>query len=405
MDENNKQNLKKVIFGIIIVGIIGGITIGFVIAYNNVKISNDLQTDKNTNSQKNVPNTSSSVDVQNSKNVNITKGGTYNLSGSYETITINTEEDVTLNLNSVEITSASGPAINVVEADTVTIILSGQNKITATTTEDLDGAIYSKADLVFLGTGSLEVKSNFDGIVSKDTLVIKNGTYVVNADDDGIRGKDSVEIENGTFTIKAGDNGIKSTNEDDANLGYIHIKGGTYNIDAENDGIHSMMNLTIDGGTFTITCKDDAIHANGMVEINNGTFEITAGEGIEATYVKINDGNINISASDDGINAGNKSDKYSVTIEINGGYITIKMGQGDTDGIDSNGNLYINGGTINVTGNSPFDYDGKAEYNGGTLIVNGEETDTITNQFGGGMPGEFNMNGMIPNMGGPQGKR
>ena len=65
------------------------------------------------------------------------------------------------------------------------------------------------------------------------------------------------------------------------------------------------------------------------------------------------------------------------------------MGQGDTDGIDSNGNIYINGGTINITGNSPFDYDGTAKYNGGTLIVNGSQTNIITNQMmgGGGMNG------------------
>ena len=63
------------------------------------------------------------------------------------------------------------------------------------------------------------------------------------------------------------------------------------------------------------------------------------------------------------------------------------MANGDTDGIDSNGNLYINGGTINITCNSPFDYDGKAEYNGGILIVNGTKTNEITNQMmGGGMP-------------------
>ena len=77
------------------------------------------------------------------------------------------------------------------------------------------------------------------------------------------------------------------------------------------------------------------------------------------------------------------------------------MGQGDTDGIDSNGDLYINGGTIDVTCNSPFDYDGKAEYNGGTLIVNGTKTDTITNQMmGGGMRGgnpmQMNQNGEMP---------
>ena len=36
---------------------------------------------------------------------------------------------------------------------------------------------------------------------------------------------------------------------------------------------------------------------------------------------------------------------------------------------------------------SPFDYDGNCEKNGGTIIVNGEETDTITNQMMGGGSG------------------
>ena len=51
-------------------------------------------------------------------------------------------------------------------------------------------------------------------------------------------------------------------------------------------------------------------------------------------------------------------------------------------------------GTINITGNSPFDYDGEAKYTGGTMIVNGSETTTITNQFmtggmQGGAPGQM----------------
>lgn len=73
------------------------------------------------------------------------------------------------------------------------------------------------------------------------------------------------------------------------------------------------------------------------------------------------------------------------------------MSSGDTDAIDSNGNLYINGGTINITGNSPFDYDGEAKYTGGKLIVNGKETTELTNQFMGGMQ-DRNMNGG-PNQG------
>ena len=60
------------------------------------------------------------------------------------------------------------------------------------------------------------------------------------------------------------------------------------------------------------------------------------------------------------------------------------MGAGDTDGIDSNGNLYINGGSINITAQSPFDYDGTGKYTGGTLIVNGTQTTVLQNQQMGG---------------------
>ena len=113
-------------------------------------------------------------------------------------------------------------------------------------------------------------------------------------------------------------------------------------------------------------------------------------EGIEATYIKINDGNISISASDDGINATNKSKEYETLVEINGGNINITMGAGDTDGVDSNGNIIINGGTISVTGNSTFDYDGTGTINGGTVIVNGETVTSLPNQMMGG-PGMGNM--------------
>ena len=70
------------------------------------------------------------------------------------------------------------------------------------------------------------------------------------------------------------------------------------------------------------------------------------------------------------------------------------MAQGDTDGIDSNGDLTITGGTINITGQSAFDYDGTATYTGGTLIVNGEEIHELTNQMmGPGGMGPGGMNG------------
>ncbi|MBQ8952533.1 MAG: carbohydrate-binding domain-containing protein, partial [Clostridia bacterium] len=145
-----------------------------------------------------------------------------------------------------------------------------------------------------------------------------------------------------------------------------------------------------------------AIHANSVVQIDGGSLTITAAEGIEATYIQINGGAISIQASDDGINAAQKSKAYTATVEINDGDITVVMGVGDTDGIDSNGNIIVNGGTVNVTGNSTFDYDGTAQYNGGTIIVNGQQVNAIPNQMMGGRGG---MNSGRGSMGGGKGGR
>jgi hypothetical protein len=35
-------------------------------------------------------------------------------------------------------------------------------------------------------------------------------------------------------------------------------------------------------------------------------------------------------------------------VEISGGTVTITMGAGDTDGVDSNGDILITGGTVSV---------------------------------------------------------
>ena len=152
-----------------------------------------------------------------------------------------------------------------------------------------------------------------------------------------------------------------------------------------------------------ITAGSDGIQATTITQIDGGDITISGSEGIEATYVQINGGTIKISASDDGINGSAKSSAYSVRVEINGGDITIDMGQGDTDGIDSNGDIYINGGTVSVNGQSPFDYDGQGQLNGGTVIVNGSETTELTNQFGGGMGGPGGMQGGPGGMGGSGG--
>ena len=329
--------------------------------------------------------------------IKITAAGTYYFTGTSSDANIvveaDKEADVILVFDNANITSTNTAVINGIKANTITVNLAegSTNTFTDSSTytvftedDEPNATVFSKTDLVINGSGKLIINANYkDGIASKDNLKIVNTNIQVTSADDGIRGKDSITIKNSNITINAKGDGIKATSEE-AELGYI----------------------VIDGGTYTINSGDDGIHAVGMIVINDGTFNITAAEGIEATYIKINGGTINISASDDGINAANKSSYYSIAVEINGGYITIKMGAGDTDAIDSNGNIYINGGTIDITGNSAFDYDGKAEYNGGTLIVNGTQTNTITNQFmGGGMNGgrQMNQNGGMMQGDMPQG--
>lgn len=65
----------------------------------------------------------------------------------------------------------------------------------------------------------------------------------------------------------------------------------------------------------------------------------------------------------------------------------MKVADGDTDAIDSNGDLIINGGTINLAGQSTIDFDGNGELNGGTLILNGQQVSALPAQMmGGGQP-------------------
>ena len=333
---------------------------------------------------------SSAVSVSGSA-VTITEAGTYILSGTlengYVVVNVSKEDKVQLVLSGVDINSDTFAAIYVVSADKVFITLADgtENRLSNGGSyvniddNNVDAVIFSKDDLTLNGSGTLTVTSPVGhGITSKDDLVITGGTYVITAAKHGIEANDSLAVSDGSFTVRAGKDGVHVENDDDDTL----------------------ENIYIGNGIFSITCGDDGVHANTLIVIDGGAFDITAAEGIEATYITINDGDIKITASDDGINAARKSAAYTPTVEINGGSVTISMGTGDTDGVDSNGNIVMNGGTVNITGNSSFDYDGSAQYNGGTIVVNGQQLSYIPNQMMGG-----GMGGMQGGMGGRGGRR
>ncbi|MDO5439604.1 MAG: carbohydrate-binding domain-containing protein [Erysipelotrichaceae bacterium] len=380
----------------------------------------------------------------------ITNAGTYTLSGELKgSVIVDVSEKKTVNLilDNVTIDSGDFAAIYVIEAEEVVITLADGSVNTLSDSgetytlideNDVDALIYSKADLSFEGNGTLVLNAGYKhGIVSKDDLILNGGTYEITAANHAIEGKDCVEIYDGSYTLTSGTDAISSDNEEDADRGYVLIhngsfkinsasdgiyafnyltiedgefeltttgkaiksdtqitlNNGTYTIDSADDGIHTDGSITIEDGSYTIDSDDDAIHADYMLTINGGTFNINAHEGLEATVVTVNGGDININASDDGINAGAKVSGVTPLVEINDGNLTINMGQGDTDAIDSNGNLIINGGTITITAQSGFDFDGTGELNGGTVTVNGTQITSLTNQMMGGMGGMGTMPG------------
>ena len=315
----------------------------------------------------------------------ITEEGVYIITGSASNFTVKVEADkeakVQLVLDGLTVTNDSTPVIYVVSADKCFVTTTGSTStlsVTGAFTADgdtnTDAVIFSKDDLVFNGTGTLTItSSNGNGISGKDDIKFTGGTYNITSALDSIEANDSIAVYDGTFSITSSKDGLHSEDSDDDSTGWIYIYGGTFNI----------------------TAASDSIQATTVAQIDGGTLTLISSEGIEATYVQINGGDISITASDDGINGSQKSRSFGTpTIEFNGGTVTIVMGQGDTDAVDVNGNVIVNGGTIDITATvSSFDYDGTAQYNGGTIIINGSQVSSIPqSMMGGGRMG--GMGGM-----------
>ena len=278
----------------------------------------------------------------------ITEEGTYVFSGELKgQILVEASKDakVQIVLSDASITNESSAAIYVKSADKVFLTIEGDNSVTTTSDfvaiddNNIDGAIFSKETLTMNGDGKLTVTSKSgNGIVSKDTLKITSGTISITAGLDGIQGKDSVRISGGDIKIEAGNDGIQSNNDEDEEKGFIYISGGnidvkagtnsnseesskgikayrdividggTIKIDSTDDSIHADNSITINDGAIEVASKDDGIHAEAVLYITDGTVNVTKSyEGLEGEIVHIAGGKIDITASDDGINAAGSS--------------------------------------------------------------------------------------------------
>jgi len=296
-------------------------------------------------------------------------GVEYVLAGTTTTgsVKIYSDKKFRLTLNGVSIASNDGPAINiqsskrvfVVLTDNTTSTLTDAAAYTASGTEDMKGTLFSEGQLIFSGTGSLNVKANYKhAIVSDDYVrVISGAITVTGAVGDGIHTNDAFIADGGTISLTGSDDGIQ------CDEGYIVINNGTMTINVADKGITASYDtdtaidpyLTINGGTITVTSS--------------------AGEGIESKSVlTINNGNLTIKTADDGLNAG-------TFIYINGG--TIYSYSTSNDGVDSNGKLTVTGGKVIAVGATApeegFDCDRNTfKITGGILVGIGGASSTPT---------------------------
>lgn len=92
------------------------------------------------------------------------------------------------------------------------------------------------------------------------------------------------------------------------------LGGGSIAIDSADDAIHSDASLTINGGTFSIASGDDAIHAEDTLTITAGEIVISESyESLEALRIEVQGGSIDLTASDDGLNAAGGTDQSGTT--------------------------------------------------------------------------------------------
>lgn len=276
-------------------------------------------------------------------------------------------------------------------------------------------------------------------------IYINGGSITINAGGDGIQSAQDITITDGSFDITTGTGyddesfnsdtdsrkGIKASfsSDEDADTedstNSITVSGGSFVLNTADDSIHSDSYICITGGNFEIKTGDDGIHADTTLDVGQNDADnslinnniLTCYEGLEAGTVNIYSGNISVVSSDDGINAAGGSDENQgpagggfnpgggrpgqggpggnpggnggsapgqggssdYTINIYGGEIFVNA---EGDGLDSNGDLNLLGGSLVIWGmkaggdNEPLDCDGTLTIDGATVFGAGSSAMT-----------------------------
>lgn len=290
---------------------------------------------------------------------------------------------------------------------------------------------------VTVSGGTVTVTSGKDGITSDETeneekgfVTIEDGEIIITSVGDGVSAETTLTVTGGVISIISGGGSANAQQKTDNMRGWwdfdnsasddnsasckglkagkaLVISGGSITIDAQDDALHTDGDMTISGGECILSTGDDGAHAALSLTVLDGKITVlTSYEGLEANQITLAGGELDITATDDGINANGGSDGFSggfgggfgggrggmggsfggrrndtnnqsgdmtppdnnnmtppdnsnmqtppddttdkqPVLLITGGKITVNA---DGDGLDSNGNLRVEGGDITVNG-------------------------------------------------------
>lgn len=303
----------------------------------------------------------------------ITGSGTYVFSGSCSDGNIVVKKgltDVTVVFNGLKLTSTTTAPFNAKSDTEVKLVLAdGTTNSLADTDRDAEkpkACLNSSGDLTITGGGSLTVKGN---------------------NKQGIKADGTLTVTGGKLTVSA----LKKALKADEKV-VIGTEGGSdsdlsITITSSYEGVESE-NIYFYSGTIDITSSDDGVNAASSDDDEETTTDTTtaATTASASTAAAADSSTSNGSTSGpqaggmppggfgggQGGPGGGSSGAGDYNIYIYGGDITVNA---SGDGLDSNGSIYMSGGAVKIwqtgNGDGALDYETSCEVTGGTLLAAG----------------------------------
>lgn len=222
------------------------------------------------------------------KDVTVTSGGTYIISGSADgailTVNASVEDEVHLVLSGLSLSGKGGTAMVLRSAGSVLLTLEEENFLSSSTEskpsafdKQTEAVILSYTELCINGTGSLTIIGNrTHGIASLEKLTMVDGKLTISATGAGIIGEHCVRFGGGELRIEAEEEGILS--------GAVLSASSAPNHAVAEERMNGY--VYISGGSLAVVSTGDAIHAETRFVMRDGELDLTSGIRIEELDVE-----------------------------------------------------------------------------------------------------------------------